>query len=90
MAKQLYFVTALTNAEAVKARVESVAQQREFWYEIGPDKWVIYAEGPPSDLADKLGIRGDPHVGTGLVLTLGSYGGRAPSALWDWIKARTE
>ena len=90
MAKQLFFVTALTNAPAVKEKIAAVVPEEARRYELATDKWVIYADGPAGDLADKLGIRGDPHVGTGLVLTLGSYGGRAPSSLWEWIKAQTE
>ncbi|WP_175902006.1 hypothetical protein [Burkholderia seminalis] len=90
MAKQIFFVTALSKAEAVKAKIEAVIPEAELRFELAPDKWMVYAEGPPGILADKFGIRGDPHVGTGLVLALGSYGGRAPSSLWDWIKARSE
>ncbi|SIT43776.1 conserved hypothetical protein [Paraburkholderia piptadeniae] len=90
MAKQLFFVTALTNAAAVKEKVETVVAEKERRYELAPDKWVVYTDGPAGELASKLGIRDDPHVGTGLVLTLGSYGGRAPSSLWEWIKAQTE
>ncbi|WP_321902123.1 hypothetical protein [Paraburkholderia tropica] len=90
MAKQLFFVTALTNPEGVKEKIAEVIQDPSKRYELAPDKWVVYADGPPGDLADKLGIRNDPHIGTGLVLTFGSYGGRAPSSLWEWIKAQTE
>lgn len=89
MAKQLFFVTALTNAAAVKEKIAAVVSD-ECRYELSPDKWVLYADGPAGELASKLGIRDDPFIGTGLVLTLGTYGGRAPSSLWEWIKAQTE
>lgn len=90
MAKQIFFVTALTKAENVKAKLEAAIPEAELRFQLAPDRWMVYAEGPAGKLADQFGIRGDPFVGNGLVLALGSYAGRAPSALWEWIKARTE
>lgn len=89
MAKQLFFVTALTNPEAVKAKLTTVVPE-ESRYELASDKWVIQAEGPAGALAQTLGIRDEPFVGTGLVVTFGTYGGRAPSTFWEWLKGRTQ
>lgn len=88
MATQLFFVTALSQKEAVKAKVEEVIPDTAMRYELAPDRWVLAYEGTPTDLAQKLGIRGDPHVGSGLVMTFGTYSGRAPSTFWEWLKAR--
>ncbi len=90
MAKQIFFVTALTNSDAVKARMIEVFPETESRFELASDKWFVYTDGPAGQVAQQLGIRDEPFIGTGLVLTLGTYSGRAPSTLWEWFKARTE
>lgn len=89
MAKQLFFVTALSNAHAVKEKIEAQVPA-EFRYELANNQWVVYVEGTSAELANSFGVKEDPHVGTGIVFPLSSYAGRAPATLWEWIKARAE
>lgn len=88
MAGNIYFVTALTNAEAVKNRLEILISDDERC-ELAPGQWLVVYEGDPTDLADAAGIRsGDGALGTGLALKLTSYSGRMPASSWDWLKTR--
>ncbi|MGD1323493.1 hypothetical protein ACNHE5_00795 [Pandoraea pnomenusa] len=90
MAKQLFFVTALSNPEAVKGKLNEAIGNTDDIYELSKNQWLAYYDGLTMPLAEKIGIRGDPHVGSGLVVAVGSYSGRAPSTLWEWIKLRSE
>jgi hypothetical protein len=89
MAQQVYFVTALTNAPEVRERLGLVIENPALIYELANDKWLVAFDGISSDLAEKLQIRTDPHIGTGLVFPVGAYSGRAPTDVWEWLRLRT-
>lgn len=57
--------------------------------------WLIDFDGTSEGLSDALGITGQPagqssQVGSVLISTLGSYYGRGPTTMWEWIKVRLE
>jgi hypothetical protein len=88
MAKNLYFVVALTEAQKVRERIQSVIAESDR-YELAVDKWFVSYDGVGQDLAETAGIRsGDQRLGTGLVMPITTYSGRAPTTLWDWLKTR--
>jgi hypothetical protein len=89
MAKRVYFVTALSEAEDVAKKIGEIAPGEDA-YQLAPDKWFVAFEGVSQTLAEKLGIRGNPHVGTGLVLPVTNYSGRAPAPLWEWLTLKME
>jgi hypothetical protein len=80
----LFAVVAKTNAEAVRQKAKE--QFGDSLYELKPDTWIIDANTTSADLADKLGIRNDPSVGSGLVVAMSGYSGRAETDLWEWLK----
>lgn len=88
MAKQVYFVAVLSSPEAVEARLKQVVPDETMRYKLDRDKWLVSFDGITNDLAEKLGIRSDPHLGTGFVMPIASYSGRAPTPVWDWLKLR--
>ena len=53
------------------------------------DTWLVSGKGPAQNMSDQLGIS-DGSVANGVVASMGSYFGRAPSNIWDWIKAKLE
>lgn len=55
------------------------------YYELTDNAWLVRFEGTTRQLADRLGIRGG-EAGSGLVASMASYSGRAPSELWEWLK----
>jgi hypothetical protein len=62
---------------------------------INETQWLISAAGTTIDLSAKLGIY-DPKapssaaIGSAVILATSSYFGRAPTPLWDWMKAKLE
>lgn len=88
MAGNVYFVTALTESSKVRARLHSLVTDDDR-FELAPDKWMVVYEGPGQELAEKAGVRsGAEQIGTGLVLPVTTYSGRAPSPLWDWLRKK--
>ena len=88
MAGNLYFVTALSEPAKVRERVHAVIPADDR-YELSGDKWMVVYEGTGLDLAERAGIRsGEDRVGTGLVLPVTTYSGRAPTTFWDWLKGK--
>lgn len=88
MAGSIYYVTALSKAERVKERLEGLIPEDDR-FELAGDKWFVVYQGSARDLAESAGVRGgDDYVGTGLVLPVTTYSGRAPSDLWDWLRQK--
>lgn len=52
--------------------------------------WLIAFDGTAVELSNKLGITPDGANGTGIVLAVASYYGRAPVDIWEWVKSRWE
>ena len=79
----LFVVIAKSNPAAIKARVED--GYKDAYYELRNDAWIIDANVTSRELAENVGIRNDPHVGTGLVVSINGYSGRAENDLWEWL-----
>lgn len=87
MAGNVYFVTATSEAAKVKARLKTIIPDDNDRFELANDKWFVLYEGPGQDLAEKAGVRGgEEHIGTGIVLAVTTYSGRASPTLWDWLR----
>jgi uncharacterized protein YbjT (DUF2867 family) len=78
----MFMVAVTRNAHAVEQAIEELKVP---YYDLRPDLFVLPYEGTARDLADKLGIRGG-EKGSGLVVLIGGYSGRAPSDFWEWLK----
>lgn len=88
MAANVYFVTALSDAPKVIERINSLVAPADR-YDLADDKWFVAYDGPAQDLAEKSGVRaGDEVIGTGLVISVTTYSGRASPTLWDWLRAK--
>ena len=88
MSNPVYFVVALSNVEAIRKRLREVVPDETMVFELGEDKWFVSFEGISRDLAEKLGIRGKPNIGSGIVIPVTSYSGRANPVLWEWLNFR--
>jgi hypothetical protein len=51
--------------------------------------WLVAGTGTAQELSTKLGITGG-RVGSAIVFSTAGYYGRAPSNIWEWIKAKLE
>ncbi len=88
MAGNIYFVTAFSEAQRVRARLFGMIPE-DNRYELASDKWMVTFDGAAQELAESAGVRGgDDQIGTGLVLPVTTYSGRAPTALWDWLRRK--
>lgn len=62
---------------------------------ISNDQYLISTIGTASDVSAKIGLYDPknptaPPTGSGIVFSTNGYFGRAPSNVWEWIKAKLE
>ncbi len=57
--------------------------------ELGPDEWMVSDKGTAIDVSNKLKIS-DASNGLAIVVGVSGYYGRAPTPVWDWMKAKIE
>ncbi len=90
MSKPIFFVAITSGADKVKEMIKSIVDEGDV-FELDADKiFVAWDGGISRDLAEKIGIRrpGGEMVGSGLVMPVDSYSGRAKTALWEWLKLK--
>ena len=58
--------------------------------QLAPNQWLVSAGGTAQDVATKLGILAEGSPPSAIVIVMSSYHGRAPTPVWDWIKAKLE
>jgi hypothetical protein len=59
--------------------------------QLAPNQWLISFPGTVIALSEKLGVTGDGgQTGSAVIAQIGSYYGRAPQVVWDWIKTKLE
>ena len=86
MGAQIHFVTALSNPEKIAERIRQVIKNESDVFELANDKWFVVYDGISRDLAEKVGIRDAKNLlGTGIVLPVNGYSGRATRDLWEWL-----
>ena len=78
--------------EALAARV--VQAYPDNFLKLNDLHWLISSRETAIEVTKKLGIvdpeMSGPALGTGIIFATSSYYGRAPTATWDWIKAKLE
>jgi len=52
-------------------------------------QWLISTEGTTQQISETLGINGGIN-GSGIVLSIVSYWGRANPGIWEWLKSQQE
>jgi hypothetical protein len=84
----VYFVAVTSNAaEVYKRALETYA--KEAVYRLADDKFFVQSDDTSMDVSKKIGVR-DGTLGSGLVLRVTTYNGRASSSLWEWLAPRLE
>jgi hypothetical protein len=82
-----------TPEPAIVARIE---QFFPFEYlKLSDTQYLISSSGTAIELSAKLGVydindSGKPATGNAVILATSSYFGRAPTTVWDWMKAKLE
>jgi hypothetical protein len=57
--------------------------------ELAPNEWMVADKGTAIDVSNKLKIT-DATSGLAMVVGVEGYYGRAPTPIWDWLKAKLE
>ncbi|MEO8925901.1 MAG: hypothetical protein ABI306_01945 [Caulobacteraceae bacterium] len=70
-------------AGAIKAAFDDAV------YDVGNGVWLVSGRGPAREISDRIGITNGEN-GSGIILELASYFGRANPAIWTWIQANWE
>lgn len=84
----VFFVTPLKNNDAVLARLKEVVAAEDV-YELTEDKWFARFDGTSGQLSERIGLK-DGSSGTGIILRVTSFNGRAPGDLWEWITLKND
>jgi hypothetical protein len=58
-------------------------------------QWLISGSGTAIDVTAKIGVYDSknpekPAGGSAIIIAMAAYYGRAPTPVWDWIKAKQE
>lgn len=92
----IFLVTPIaSNSQAVQVAVEGnidAADRRALPNDAG---WFVRFAGTTVELSNHLNITGQPKgersvVGAAVVVLVGSYFGRGPTDMWEWLKTRFE
>ena len=79
----VYAVIATKNAEEIGRKIES--DHAGNYFNVKDDSWLVDCKQTTRELAESLGIRsGD--IGSGLVILLRNYSGRASAETWEWLE----
>lgn len=57
-------------------------------FKLIPGQWLVAANTTSAEVSNRLGIT-DGRNGSGIVVAIASYYGRASSNIWEWMKVKT-
>jgi len=81
-----FIVVATRDALKIKESIEDLFVETNR-LELTDAVWLVDYDGTTQLLADKLKIRSEPSVGTGVVFPVTNYSGRASADVWEWLGA---
>ena len=81
----VYVVIAISKPEELGREI--AARFDGAFFKLKGDTWLVDHKGTTPELADFLKIRSG-ESGSGLVLPVTNYNGRAPADLWEWLNVR--
>lgn len=78
---------------ALDAAVKDVIPEESRFRLKNDSGWLVVYDGISKELSNKLGITGQKEeepirVSSALVLSIGSYYGRGPSDMWEWLSLK--
>jgi len=58
---------------------------------VSPGEFLVSSPGTAQYVSDKLGLTGNGRsVGSGIIVRIHDYYGRASAEIWDWIRTKAE
>ena len=88
----IFLVVPISQPEKVLEALSALKTQNSIDYTSIPgqsEAYFVSFGGTSKELSDLLGIS-EGVTGTGVVAAVGSYFGRAPTNLWEWVSSRWE
>ncbi len=92
----VFLVTPLGhNADQVGEAIRANVAAEDFLELPGRAGWLITSKGTSIEVSNQVGLTSPesdfkPTLGSAMVTTVGSYYGRAPTTIWEWLKTRIE
>ena len=84
----IFLVTAINDPSKVEASIK--AHFNGEYYQVPHNNaWFVVFNGTTKELSDKIGLTNAAN-GTGVVIAVSNYYGRAPTDMWEWLKTRVE
>lgn len=87
----MFVYLVITPTSPAPPAVESAVAKlfRDNFYKHSPHSWFVASKKTAKAISDELGFT-EGKVGTGIVMALGDYYGRANRDMWAWIKTKLE
>jgi hypothetical protein len=57
--------------------------------QVSPTVWLVAGSGTAQEVSNKIGLT-EGGLGSAVIFSTSGYYGRAPSNIWEWIKAKME
>lgn len=89
MASSVYFVAITAGSKQVYQRAVEVYTSENV-FRLSDDKFFVSTADTTLDVSKKVGIRSEDHIGSGIVLRVTTYNGRATPSLWEWLTPRMQ
>jgi len=92
----LYSVIALAGDKAALGKaITGTLTEGDYFALAGGAGWLVSFQGTTQELSDKLTITGQApgvksEIGSVLLTSIGTYYGRGPADMWEWLKTRME
>jgi hypothetical protein len=83
----IFVILRVSEPEKLKATIADVYPSDHI--DLGSNEWMISDRGTAEDVSNKSKIS-DASNGLAIVVGVAGYFGRAPTPVWDWMKAKLE
>lgn len=86
----IFLIVPIVNPQRIEQELESLKSGGKLDFITLPSSgFAVSYSGTSQELSTLAGIS-EGTTGTGVVASISSYYGRAPTNIWDWIKSRWE
>lgn len=83
----IFAVIATTDNQKLGPSIAKVFPENHL--QINTQSWLVSLDGTSQELSDKLGVTDGSH-GSAVIVSISGYYGRAPTTIWEWMKAKLE
>jgi DNA polymerase III delta prime subunit len=83
----VFVVVATRNTDAIEEQVKDLVSE-DSQFRLREGVWLVDYDGTTRTLAEKLRIRDERPVGSGVVFSIANYSGRTVADVWEWLKKR--